>query len=129
MSALRSVSFPGTRLLTPALSPVPSGLFDKMTDLRRLALFWNKLSTLPTLKYCTRLEELYLNSNKLQEFPDLGVQCHLRDLNVSRNMIKARPLLHLHPPMMPLPCARSRLCWPLNCNLHKNILLPRAPLL
>ena len=64
------------------------GAFDDMQELRRLALFWNMLPSLPSLKSCALLEEVLANGNKLQEFPELGSHPHLRIINVNRNMIK-----------------------------------------
>eukprot|EP01064_Diplonema_japonicum_P032633 TRINITY_DN6181_c0_g1_i1.p1 TRINITY_DN6181_c0_g1~~TRINITY_DN6181_c0_g1_i1.p1 ORF type:complete len:534 (+),score=119.58 TRINITY_DN6181_c0_g1_i1:51-1604(+) len=66
---------------------VPEGSFECLQNVKRLALFWNRLLKVPSLAPLTSLKELQLNGNQLPEMPELGVHDELEEINLSENKI------------------------------------------
>nr|BAI66955.1 variable lymphocyte receptor B [Eptatretus burgeri] len=71
------------QLYSNKLQSLPSGLFDKLTQLTRLELYSNQLQSLPSGVFdkLTELKELWLQENKLQSLPD-GVFDKLTKLTI-----------------------------------------------
>nr|AAZ16358.1 variable lymphocyte receptor B [Eptatretus burgeri] len=67
------------------LQSLPSGVFDKLTQLTKLYLYSNQLQSLPSgvFEKLTQLKELSLRTNKLQSVPD-GVFDRLTSLQYIR---------------------------------------------
>jgi internalin A len=78
-------------LASNKLLQIPAEFFDEMTSLRRLALYWNRIVKLPSLKNLKELEELQLYMNQLPDMPQFGVHLKLKDVNLDKNHITEIP--------------------------------------
>ena len=68
------------------LTEVPKGL-EKLTQLERLALWKNKLTTVKGLEKLTQLTELHLNDNRLSNVKGLENLTQLETLNLRDNQL------------------------------------------
>eukprot|EP01010_Urceolus_cornutus_P000974 NODE_148_length_2187_cov_170.870907_g121_i0.p1 GENE.NODE_148_length_2187_cov_170.870907_g121_i0~~NODE_148_length_2187_cov_170.870907_g121_i0.p1 ORF type:complete len:661 (-),score=172.15 NODE_148_length_2187_cov_170.870907_g121_i0:139-2121(-) len=78
-------------LASNKLISLPAGCLDGLSRLRRIALFWNAITTLPSLKDLEALEELQLNSNSLQTFPEMGEHPELTMVSFNKNRLQEIP--------------------------------------
>jgi Leucine-rich repeat (LRR) protein len=74
------------------LKEIPPVVFT-MTNLKRLDIGWNRISTIPTdISKLVRLEELWINSNPLKEIPhDVSKCTNLKVIDLRDTQVKILP--------------------------------------
>jgi protein phosphatase 1 regulatory subunit 7 len=69
------------------IAEVGDGL-SSLTNLRRLSLQSNRLTSMAGLQHCTALEELYLSHNGIQQLEGLQALTKLKILDIANNRLR-----------------------------------------
>eukprot|EP01004_Peranema_trichophorum_P002948 NODE_1969_length_1734_cov_19.841092_g1678_i0.p1 GENE.NODE_1969_length_1734_cov_19.841092_g1678_i0~~NODE_1969_length_1734_cov_19.841092_g1678_i0.p1 ORF type:complete len:546 (-),score=136.76 NODE_1969_length_1734_cov_19.841092_g1678_i0:96-1577(-) len=95
------VSLQELNLASNQITSLPDRCFANLSELTRLALFWNKLSHVPSMEDLICLQKLELHSNQLKEVPKMAMHPYLQELYLGTNHLTSLPAEMFRPDYLP----------------------------